>query len=88
MTITLDDVMARLDRIEAQLTFGSRQKWQLVTTAYEQLGYKSARTLQRAIRDGRIPPRFVSGERSPEGKFLRASVDVEGFRDWAKGTSR
>ena len=80
-TTLLEQIAQRLERIEAALALPARpERWQPVSQAATQLGYSSGRTLLRAIREGRIPPRFVVSERSASGQRRRTQVDVEGYR--------
>jgi hypothetical protein len=80
-TTLLEQIAQRLERIEAALALPARpERWQPVSQAATQLGYSSGRTLLRAIREGRIPPRFVMSERSASGQRRRTQVDVEGYR--------
>jgi hypothetical protein len=80
-TMLLEQIAQRLERIESALALPARpERWQPLSQAATQLGYSSGRTLLRAIREGRIPPRFVVSERSASGQRRRTQVDVEGFR--------
>ena len=80
-TTLLERIAERLERIEAALALPARpERWQPLSQAATQLGYSSGRTLLRAIREGRIPPRFVMSERSASGQRRRTRVDVEGYR--------
>lgn len=77
----LAQIEQRLARIEQALLLpGRADRWQPLEVAAEMLGYGSGQTLQRAIRDGRIPSRFVTSEKTKTGQRRRTRVDVEGYR--------
>lgn len=80
-TPVLAQIEQRLARIEQALLLpGRADRWQPLEVAAEQLGYGSGQTLRRAIRDGRIPSRYVTSERTASGQRRRTRVDVEGYR--------